>query len=311
VSAVALTSQLPLTGSGALFPYAYNEATARNWESETSDGRGVSPAYFDVMGTRLVAGRPFEMSDTGRTDIVIVDTTLAGRAWPGDNPIGKRLQTQPTGSEEPFVTVVGVVEHQRAHDLSRAVRPQIYQPIGPNPRPYVVLRTSVDPASLAPQVRQLVAAADPYLPVDRLRPMTDYVGDSLGQARMNLIVMSMFGAAALLLASIGVYGVFSYSVGQRAKEIGIRIALGQEPAHVRNLVLVQGLRLIAISTAIGLGAAYLLSRTLSTLLYEVHPADAWTFGTMSAVLMLVALVGCFIPARRATLLDPLRALKTE
>jgi ABC-type antimicrobial peptide transport system permease subunit len=105
--------------------------------------------------------------------------------------------------------------------------------------------------------------------------------------------------------------VFSYSVGQRAKEIGIRIALGQEPAHVRNLVLVQGLRLIAISTAIGLGAAYLLSRTLSTLLYEVHPADAWTFGTMSAVLMLVALVGCFIPARRATLLDPLRALKTE
>jgi putative ABC transport system permease protein len=311
VSSVALTSQLPLTGSGALSPYAYNEATARNWESETSDQRFVSQAFFDVMGTHVIAGRAFEMSESGRPDVVIVDATLAARAWPGENPIGKRLQVRSDAEELPYATVVGVVEHVRAHDLARAIRPQIYFPIGGAIRPHVVLRTSVDPASVSAQVRQVVADLDPMLPVDRLRPMTDYVSDSLAQARMNLVVMSMLGGAALLLASVGVYGVFSYSVGQRKKEIGIRIALGQEPAQVRNLVLAEGLRLTVISTAIGLAAAYLLARSLSTLLYQVHPADAMTFGTMAAVLMIVALVGCIIPARRATTVNPLLAIKAE
>src|SRR5262249_37583073 len=128
VTDVGLVSQLPLTGSGPLSPYAYNEATARNWESETSDGRNVSPAYFKTMGTRLVGGRFFDQHDADPHGpaVIIVDDTMAARAWPGQNPIGKRLQVAPNGSANMFAEVVGVVEHIRMHDVSRAVRPQIY-----------------------------------------------------------------------------------------------------------------------------------------------------------------------------------------
>ena len=221
VTAVGLTSQLPLTGSGPLTPYAYDETTARNWESETSDGRSVSPGFFAAMGTRLVAGRLFEQFDAGRP-VIVVDATLAARAWPGQNAVGQRLQTQPNGSENLYSEVVGVVEHIRAHDLARVVRPQIYTPIGANPRLYVVLRASLEPGTLGATVRQVMSQLDPELPVDRLRPMTAYVDDGFGPARMNLVVMSMFGMAALMLSAIGVYGVFWYSVGRRTREIGIR-----------------------------------------------------------------------------------------
>ena len=310
VTAVGLTSQIPLTGSGSLTPYAYDEATARNWESETSDGRSVSPGFFAAMGTRLVAGQLFEPSDAGRP-IIVVDTTLAARAWPGQNAVGQRLQTQPNGSENLYSEVVGVVEHIRAHDLARVVRPQIYTPVGANPRLYVVLRAALEPGTLGTSVRQVMSQLDPELPVDRLRPMTAYVDDGFGPARMNLVVMSMFGVAALMLSSIGVYGVFSYSVGRRTREIGIRIALGEQPIRVRNRVMAEGLRMIGISTAIGVLAAYVLSRGLSTLLYQVNPTDGLTFGTMTIVLAIVALVGCYIPARRATAVSPLLALKVE
>jgi predicted permease len=149
VTAVGLVSQLPLTGSGPLSPYAYNEATARNWESETSDGRNVSPSYFRAMGTQLVAGRFFDEHDGSAGRRIIIDTTLAARAWPDESAIGKRLQVAPTGTAQPFAEVIGVVEHIRAHDLSRAVRPQIYTPMGAAGRLDVVIRTAGDPSSLA------------------------------------------------------------------------------------------------------------------------------------------------------------------
>ncbi len=311
VTEVGFTSQLPLTGSGSLSPYAYNEETARNWESETSDGRGASPAYFRAMGTRLLAGRFFDAHDLPGQARIIIDETLAARAWPGESAIGKRLQVQPNGSENPFAEVIGVVEHMRAHDLSRPVRPQIYTPVSGSVRVSAVVRASVDPASLAPQVRKVMARLDPDLPHDRVRPMSAYVADGLGQSRLNLILMSLFGAAALLLSCVGIYGVFSYAVGQRTREIGIRMALGQEPGKIRNLVLLEGLRMVAISTGIGVVAALVLSRAIAALLYEVNPGDPATFATMAAVLMVVALVGCYIPARRATTVNPIIALKAE
>jgi hypothetical protein len=259
VTAVGLTSQLPLTGSGSLTPYAYDEATARNWESETSDGRNVSPGFFEAMGTRLVAGRLFEPPDAERPNVIIVDSTLAARAWPGQSAVGQRLQTQPTGSANLYSEVVGVVEHMRAHDLARVVRPQIYTPIGANPRLYVVIRASVEPGPLAASVRQVMAQLDPDLPADRLRPMTAYVDDAFGPARMNLVVMSMFGAAALMLSAIGVYGVFSYSVGRRTREIGIRIALGAARGDVSTLFLRHGMALTAVGIMLGVGGAAALT----------------------------------------------------
>jgi putative ABC transport system permease protein len=312
VTNVGLTSQLPLTGSGALSPFAYDQATARNWESATADGRGASPDYFRTLGTRLLAGRFFEERDRG-ANVIIIDETLAARAWPGENAVGKRLQIQPTGSPNPFAEVVGVIEHIRSQDLARAVRPQIFRPlIGfGGTQPFVVVRTTVDPASLAAAVRQVVASMDPDAPVDRLQPMSAYVGNALAQSRLTLVLMAGFGVVASIMAAVGIYGVISYSVSQRTKEIGIRMALGQEAWQIRNLVVGEGLRLVAISLGIGMGVAFALTTSLSGLLYGVNPRDPLTFVGMAAFLLVVALIGCLVPARRATAVTPLSALKAE
>ena len=312
VTHVGVTSQLPLTGSGALSPFAYDEATARNWESATADGRGASPDYFRALGTRLLAGRFFDERDRG-ANVIIIDETLAARAWPGENAVGKRLQTQPTGSQNAFSEVVGVIEHVRSQDLARAVRPQIFRPlIGfGGTQPFVVVRTTVDPASLTSEVRQVIASMDPEAPVDRAQPMSAYVGDALAQSRLTLVLMTGFGVVALIMAAVGIYGVISYSVSQRTKEIGIRMALGQDAWQIRNLVVGQGLRLVGISLAIGLAGAYALATTVSGLLYGINPRDPLTFGGMAVFLLAVSLIGCLVPARRATAVNPLSALKAE
>ena len=273
VGAIGYTTQLPLTGSGALAPFAYNDATARNWESETSDGRNVSPGYFQAMGTRVLAGRVFDRHDTPQQNTIVIDDTLAARAWPGENAVGKRLQVGPNGTPNNFSEVIGVVEHVRAHDLSRAVRPQLYRPFGAGGRLGVVVRGSVDPYSLASQVEAVMKRLDPDMPLDHLQPMSYYVDAALGQTRLNLVVMAFFGAAALLLSCVGIYGVFSYAVSQRTREIGIRMALGQEARSVRNQVLLDGLRMTAIATAIGLVVAMVLTRSVAALLYGVKPVD--------------------------------------
>jgi putative ABC transport system permease protein len=311
VTDVGFTTQLPLSGSGALFPFAYNEATARNWESETSDGRFVSPHYFRALGTRLLAGRFFDEHDQPPHNRIIIDETLAARAWPGDSAVGKRLQVGPTGTPNNLAEVIGVVEHIRLHDLSRAVRPQMYRVFGAGGRPSVVIRAAVHPVAISRQVEAVMKRLDRDMPLDRLQPMSVYVSDALAHTRLNLIVMSFFGGSALLLSCVGIYGVFSYSVSQRTREIGIRIALGQDAASVRNQVLIEGLRMAGLSTAIGLLAASLLGRSVSALLYGVNAADPATFGAMAALLILVALAGCYIPARRATRINPIVALKTD
>jgi putative ABC transport system permease protein len=312
VTHVGMTSQLPLTGSGPLSPFAYDEATARNWESVTADGRGASPDYFNAMGTRLIAGRFFAEHDRGQ-NVIMIDRTLAERAWPGQDAVGKRLQVQPTGSPNAMAEVIGVVEHVRGQDLARNVRPQIYRPLlAPGPlQPFVTLRATVDPGSLMPQVRDAMSALDPDVPLDRVMPLYAYVSDALAQARLTLILMAGFGAVALIMAAVGIYGVISYSVSQRTKEIGIRMALGQEPSQIRNLVIGQGLRLVAISLVIGLAVAAIVARLSSNLLYGVRPMDPLTFIGMSLFMLAVAVLGCYVPARRALSVNPLSALKTE
>ena len=311
VTEVGLVSQLPLTGSGPLSPYAYDEATARNWESETSDGRNVSPSYFRAIGARLVAGRFFDEHDAQAGRRIIIDTTLAARAWPGQNPVGKRLQVAPNATPERFAEVIGVVEHIRAHDLSRPVRPQIYSLMGPAGRFDVVIRTSDDPSLLTRPVRDTMRQLDPEVPIDRLRPMSAYTSAALAETRLSLLLMSLFGAAALTLSCVGIYGLFSFVVGQRTREIGIRMALGQEPRQIRNLVLREGLRLIVIGTLIGSTASLVLTKSAAALLFQVRPADPYTFSAMAALLIVVALAGCWVPARRATAVNPLVALKQD
>jgi putative ABC transport system permease protein len=314
VTYVGFTPQLPLTGSGALQPYAYDEATARNWESATSDRRPVSPDYFRAMGTRLLEGRVFDEHDRSPRAAIVIDETLAARVWPGQSAVGKRLQIQPNGTEgDLYAEVIGVVEHMRILDLTRAVRPQIWVPMlaGVGGSFYAVVRTDGDPASLASQVRLAMQTLDPEMAIDRLRPMSAYVADGLAQARLSLTLMLAFGGVALVLAVVGVYSVVSYSVGQRTREIGIRMALGENPRRVRNAILAQGLRLIVPSLAIGAGVAWVLSHSISTLLFQTNASDPVTFGATVLLLLTAGLAGCYIPARRATAVSPLAAIRTE
>jgi putative ABC transport system permease protein len=312
VVSVGAATQLPLTGSGSLQPYAYDEETARNWESVTADDRGVSPNFFRTMGTRLMAGRFFTEQDSGNDrSVIVIDTTLADRVWPGGNAVGRRLQVEPTGSEEPFDEVVGVIEHVRIHDLSADVRPQIYFPASWGRTFSVVLRAEGDPATLTHLVRAEVASLDPDLPVHDLRPMTAYVEDAMAQSRFSLTLMAIFGVVALVITSLGIYGVISYYVGQQTHEIGIRMALGEGPGQVRKRVLAQGMKLIGAGAVLGLVASLVLARSLSSLLFEVGTADPWSFGGALVFLLLIALAACFGPAFRASRVDPLIALRTE
>jgi putative ABC transport system permease protein len=314
VVTVGLVSQLPLTGSGPLSPFAYDEETARNFESVTADGRNVSPEYFEAMDARLLAGRTFTYQDSaGTPPVIIVDESLAKLAWPGESPVGKQLQLAPTGEPNAFSEVVGVVEHMRQHDLTRDILHQIYYPIGQGTPAVMtfVVETTLDPAGLVPTVRRTVAEMDPDLPVSRLTPMATYLSEGQAQARFSLVLMSVLGAVALVLTAVGVFGVISYSVTQRTREFGIRLALGEDPRRTRRSVVLGGMRLVLLSIGIGLLGSLLVTRLIAGLLYRVSPADPITFAGIGLLLGAVALLACYLPARRATRVDPALALRCE
>jgi predicted permease len=314
VKTVGIVSQLPLTGSGPLSPFAYNEETARNFESVTADGRVASATYFQTMNARLLAGRTFTDQDSvGTPPVIIVDETLAKLAWPGENAVGKRLQLGPTGTPNNFAEVVGVVEHMRQHDLTRDVLHQIYFPIGQGTPSVmtVIIEASVAPTSLSGGVRQSVAEMDPDLPVSNLVPMEAYLSEGMAQSRFSLVLMSVLGGIALLLTAVGVFGVISYSVSQRTREFGIRLALGEDPGRTKRSVVSDGMRLVLTSIGIGLAGSLLVTRLMAGLLYHVRPADPMTFAGIALLLSLVALVACYLPARRVTKVDPALALRSE
>jgi putative ABC transport system permease protein len=314
VKRVGLISKLPLTGSGPLSPYAFDEATARNWESVTADGRQVSSDYFAAMNTRLLAGRAFTWDDAvGKPPVIMIDETLARQAWPGRNAVGRQLQLGPTGEADNMAEVVGVVEHERVLDLARPVRPLIFYPMGQQLPPVVdvVLETGTAPLSLAAAATSVVHELDKDLAVTRMAPMTAYLSEGMAQARFSLLLMSTLGGIALLLAAVGIFGVIAYTVTQRTREFGIRLALGEDPRRTRWDVISRGMRLVLPSILVGVGASLVLTRFLSGLLYQVSPHDPVTLLGIAVLLGTVALAACYLPARRATAVDPAIALRSE
>lgn len=311
VEAVGGISQLPLTGSGSLSPYAYDAQSAALWESATADGRQVTPGYFRAMGTRLLAGRFFDARDTpDGPRVIIVDERLAARAWPGRSAIGQRLQTRPTGEPDAFAEVVGVIEHMRVLDVRRPVRGQIYTPYARAGALAIVVRASGDAAPSAATLREAMRTIDPALPIT-VRPMRDILADNLAPTRFSVLLMTAFAGLAVLLAGIGIYGVMACAVAQQTKEIGIRMALGEAPSRIRNRVVRDGMRLVAISVAIGLPGAFLLARAQSGLLFGVQPSDPLTFLLTPILLAAIAFLGCYLPARRIVRVDPLLALRRD
>jgi predicted permease len=323
VQAVGGVIPLPLAGGTQNWfgPYSVEEANEEEWSRNEADYRPMLPGYFKVMGTQLLAGRSLTDADaTAKArDVVVIDDKMAGEVWPGEDPIGKRLllarpPVNPGEEYERFwAEVVGVVEHIRYDDLSRDSRATVYFPWWDwgYPRAVLTVKTSVGPAGVAEAVRGEIKALDPDIPAGAITPLTEYVKDALAPARFVLILIAIFGAVALLLASVGLYGVIAYAVRGRTHEFGIRMAFGAESGRIVRAVLKQGVVLAAMGVGAGLVGAFFLTRTISGLLFGVTPTDPVTFGAISVLLIAIALVACYVPARRATRVDPLIALRSE
>jgi len=317
VQSVGSIFQLPLTGSGAQMPYAYNAETSQKWESLSADWRPITPGFFPTVGARLLEGRNFtDADDANHPIVVIVDDLLARRAWPGESAIGKKLEIESLSRKDNprlFAIVVGVVAHLRIHDLTRDVREQIFIPHVQEPfnGVGVVLKVSGDANGVTKQIAQQMKTLDPGIAIRNLEPLESYVDDARAPMRFNLILIGIFGAIALTLAAVGLYGVMAYSVTQRSHELGIRIAVGASPRDILRLVLGQGIRMTLLGAGIGLVVSLAVTRALSSLLFGVSATDPLTFIAVPVVLAFVAALACYLPARRAMRVDPIIALRYE
>lgn len=315
VKSVGAIDDLPLTGihGGGSFTIEGHPT-----ESDTDAPEGarctVSVNYFQTMGIPLLRGREFTERDReGAPGVLIINETAARRYWSGQNPVGTRLtfttgQTQPT-----WLEIVGVVKDVLHDGLELPAKPTIYLPFLQGPSDFVVtvVRTDIDPAALTSAVRTAIAEVDKDQPVLMTRTMADIYSDSVAQRRFNTALIVAFGALALLLAMFGVYGLMAFTVTQRTHEIGVRIALGADPSDVIKLVIGRGFRLTVMGMALGLTMAFVLTRFLSKLLFNVPETDPATFVAVSVCLGGIALLASYIPARRATRVDPLVALRYE
>ena len=311
VQAAGVTTNLPLVGErGIGFIVEGDTAEAVN----TGYNAWVSDDYFRAMGISLRAGRSFTDADREDTPpVVVINETMQRRFWPDDDAIGKRVKWG--GWNDGWLTIVGVVADVKVSSLEAETNPAIYMPIFQIPRArssvIYVVRSSTDAANLSTELRNEIKAVDAELPVYDIRAMSQVIGESVAQRRFTMMLLSVFAAAALLLAAIGLYGVISFSVTERTREIGIRMAMGASYTDVLRLVLGQALTLSLVGIVIGIAGALALTRMMTTLLFEVSPTDSFTFVCAPLLLAGVALIACFVPARRAATVDPMVALRYE
>ena len=273
----------------------------------------VSSGYFEALGIPLLAGRNF--TETDRADkppVVIINESFARRYFPNESPIGKRMKVGgPERPDNPWMEIVGVVGDVKYAGLDVAAEPAYYEHYQQASwsYTYIVIRSSSEPRSLATGVRQTVWSLDKDLPIANMQTMEDLLSESVARPRFRTFVFLVLGTLAIVLAVTGIYGVISYLVSQRTREIGIRVALGAQRRTVLNLIIRQGMSLALIGAAIGLIAAFVLTRLMRGLLYEVEATDPLTFASITILLLLVSLAACWIPARRAAKVDPLVALR--
>lgn len=280
---------------------------------------GVTPGYFSTMGVRLLQGRLLEASDGAEAPpVVVINEAMAHHFYGNDNPLGRRIKLPSGSNNDPWTTIVGVVADVKNAGIDQPAGTELFVPYSQQQaissflRNFsVVIKTTGDPESLARSAEEAIHSLDPSLPIANMRTMDEVVARSESRPRFLTMLLGLFSALALILAAVGIYGLMAYSVTQRTNEIGIRMALGARPGDVKKMVLIHGMSLTGAGIVIGLGAAYGLTRLMASLLFGVTATDPATFAVIAVVLALAAMGACFIPAHRATKVDPMIALRYE
>jgi putative ABC transport system permease protein len=316
VVSAAYTTSVPLVWKGGANGFSIENRQPEPGVPTNAIHRQISSNYFQTMGIGLRKGRYFGASDTASgMPVAIINESMARQHWREEDPLGRRFKL---GVENaPWVTIVGVVADVRQMGMDLPVKAEMYFPYSQvsshpwfSPRD-LVIRTNGDSNALVAAVRREIKAVDPNQPVSNVATMEELLVKETGSRRLGMILLSTFAALALLLASLGIYGVLSFFVAQQTREIGVRLALGAQLRDVLGLVLKKGMRWALLGVAIGLVAAFALSRLIASLLFGVSAKDPLTFVGIAVVLTTVALLACYLPARRATKVDPLEALRYE
>lgn len=312
VEAVGVASHMPFVYTED-WPITVENVANAGAQTQSIDTRTVSTEYFNTMQIPLAGGQFFSTEEA--QPVVVVNQAMANRYWSNEDPLGKRIKIGNLDSKSPWFTVKGVVKDSAQSALDQGVRPEIYFALGQMAGRYrrmnLAVRTNVDPKSTVAAIQAAIREVDKDQPVYQIQTMEELIRDSVGTRRFALTILILFAVLALVLAVSGIYGVISYSVTQRTQEIGIRMALGARGGDVLRLVLGQFMRLTVVGVALGLVGAYALTRLMTSLLFGVTATDITTFVVVSVGLSLVALVACLVPARRATKVDPLVALRYE
>jgi putative ABC transport system permease protein len=316
VRSVAVAGNLPFTYNGDSMPIGV-EGIPDPPPDQSPDVifRAIGPGYFSTMGIPLVRGRDFNDQDALESNLaVVVSEKTARHYWPNDDPIGKRIKNGSTTSDAPWRTVIGVVKDVRQNDFIAEPKMQMYftyrqlRSLMPNA---LIVRTAVDPLSLASSVRNAIWAVDKDQSVANIDSMEHIVAGAVARQRFSMLLLAIFAGIALILAAVGIYGVMSYSVAQQTREIGIRMALGAQRSDVLKMTVKQGLRLVGFGLIIGLAAAFILTRVMASLLFGISATDPLTFISISLILLAVAILASYLPALRATRVDPMIALRAQ
>ncbi len=308
---------LPLSGSNVTTSFDLEENPKPEGQRDASPIRVAGSDYFQTMGVSLVRGRLFDSSDRFESkQVMVINERFAEKFFPGENPVGKRMQPgfSLTDDDGPMREIVGVVSNVKHQSLRTDFTPEMYVPAAQFPigiLPLIVRTTTSQPTALTASIRNALAQVDPGVPLTRVRLFEDYIAQSLARPRFNAFLLSIFAGVALLLTAIGIYGVMAYSVAQRRQEIGIRMALGAQKQDVLRLVVGGGMKLTALGVLIGLSAALALTRLLGNMLYGMKPFDGPTLTAVALLLALIALLACWLPARRAAGVNPLVALREQ
>jgi predicted permease len=318
VVSAAYTTSVPLDWRGGTNGISIEGRPVERGVMYDANHRQISDDYFKTIGIALVQGRTFNEGDTEQSiPVAIINKTMAREFWPGEDPIGKRFKPSSPDSPDPWIQIVGVVADLKQMGAEKPAKPEMYMPYQQvadqpwyAPRD-LVIRASVPPTSLVSAVISKVHELDPDQPVSNIRTMSEVLGKEFGQRQTGTTLLGVFAGLAMLLAAIGLYGVLSYFVTQRIPEFGVRIALGAQRRDILMLVLKRGMGLALVGLGIGLAASFALTRLMRSLLFEVSASDPMVFGVIAALLLSVAFAACVIPARRATKVDPMIALRYE